>query len=116
MVTVSHREASSEGEAETRVTHKVKNMDVAGKLNLNQPMTRDLITLVIDKEMKIEDQAEMRDLAFNYMTLMVEQSYVFSKDPAKRYTVREMLDLTYVYLDNFNDAVTRWKLSTKTYC
>ena len=116
MVTVSHREASSEGEAETRVTHKVKNMGVADKLNLNQPMTMELITLVIDKEMKIEDQAETRDLAFNYMTLMVEQSYVFSKDPAKRYTVREMLDLTYVYLDNFNDAVTRWKLSTKTYC
>ena len=45
----------------------MKNMDVAVKLNLNQPMTRDLITLVIDKEMKIEDQAEMRDLAFNYM-------------------------------------------------
>jgi hypothetical protein len=116
MVTVSHREASSEREAETRGTHKVKNMDVAVKLNLNQPMTRDLITLVIDKEMKIEDQAEMRDLAFNYMTLMVEQGYVFSKDPAKRYTIREMLDLTYAYLDNFNDAVKRWKLSTKTYC
>jgi len=116
MVTVSHREASSEGEAETRVTHKVKNMDVAGKLNLNQPMTRELVTLIIDKEMKIEDQAEMRDLAFNYMTLMVEQGYVFSKDPAKRYTIREMLDLTYAYLDNFNDAVTRWKLSTETNC
>ena len=99
-----------------RSLHKVKNMDVAVKLNLNQPMTRDLITLVIDKEMKIEDQAEMRDLAFNYMTLMVEQGYVFSKDPAKRYTIREMLDLTYAYLDNFNDAVKRWKLSTKTYC
>jgi hypothetical protein len=91
-------------------------MVVDGKLNLNQPMTRELITLVIEKEMKIEDQAEMRDLAFNYMTLMVEQSCVFSKDPAKRYTVREMLDLTCAYLDNFNDAVKRWKLSTKTSC
>jgi hypothetical protein len=42
MVTVSHREASSEGEAETRVTHKMKNMVAADKLNLNQPMTRQL--------------------------------------------------------------------------
>ena len=86
------------------------------KLNLNQPMTRELIALVIDKEMKIEDQAEMRELAFNYMTLMVEQDYIFSKDPAERYTVREMLDLTYTYLDNFNEAVTRLKLSAKTNC
>ena len=84
MVTVSHREASSEGEAETRVTHKMKNMVAADKLNLNQPMTRELVTLIIDKEMKIEDQAEMRDLAFNYMTLMVEQGYVFSKGKCRQ--------------------------------
>lgn len=60
----------------------MKNMVAADKLNLNQPMTRELVTLIIDKEMKIEDQAEMRDLAFNYMTLMVEQGYVF-KGPSQ---------------------------------
>jgi len=84
-----------------------------GKLNLNQPMTRELITSVINKEMGIENQPEKRDAAFNYMTLMVEQGYIFTNNPAKRYTAREMIDLTNAYLDNFDDAVMRWKLSTK---
>jgi len=38
------------------------------KLNLDQPMTRDLINQVIDKEMEMKDQPAERELALNYMT------------------------------------------------
>jgi len=75
------------------------------KLNLSQPMTRDLINQVIDKEMKMEDQPAERELALNYMTQMVEQGYIVTDDPAKRYIIQEMKDLTHAYLDGYNDAM-----------
>jgi hypothetical protein len=83
------------------------------KLNLNQPMTREMINHVIDKEMEMEDQPAERELALNYMTQMVEQGYVVTDDPAKRYTIQEMIDLTHAYLDGYNDAIKMLELSMK---
>ena len=83
------------------------------KLNLNQPMTREMINHVIDKEMKMEDQPAERELALNYMTQMVEQGYVVTDDPAKRYTIQEMIDLTHAYLDGYNDAMKMLEMSMK---
>jgi hypothetical protein len=75
------------------------------KLDFNKPMTRELITRVIDKEMGMKKQAEERELALNYMTQMVEQGYVVTDNPAERYTIQEIMDMTYAYLDGYNDAM-----------
>jgi hypothetical protein len=75
------------------------------KLDFNQPMTRELINRIIDKEMEMEKQPEERKLALHYMTQMVEQGYVITDDPAQRYTVQEIMDLTYAYLDGYHDAM-----------
>ncbi|MFY9814071.1 MAG: hypothetical protein WAK43_07970 [Dehalococcoidales bacterium] len=83
------------------------------KLNLSQPMTRDMINQVIDKEMELEDQPAERELALNYMTQMVEQGYIVTDDPAKRYTIQEMIDLTHAYLDGYNDAMKMLELSMR---
>jgi hypothetical protein len=83
------------------------------KLNLNQPMTREMINRVIDKEMEMEDQPAERELALNYMTQMVEQGYIVTDDPAKRYTMQEMIGLTHAYLDGYNDAMKTLELSIK---
>ena len=85
------------------------------KLNLNQPMKRDLINQVIDKEMEMENQPAERELAFNYMAQMVEQGYIVTDDPAKRYTILEMIDLTYAYLDGYNDAMKTLEMSFKKF-
>ena len=85
----------------------------SNKLNFNQPMTRELINQVIDKEMAMEDQRAERELALNYMTQMVEQGYIITDDPAKRYTMQEMMDLTHAYLDGYNDAMKMLELSMK---
>jgi hypothetical protein len=39
------------------------------------------------------------------MTQMVEQGYIVTDDPAKRYIIQEMKDLTHAYLDGYNDAM-----------
>ncbi|MFZ1915099.1 MAG: hypothetical protein WAU55_08550 [Dehalococcoidales bacterium] len=83
------------------------------KLNLDQPMTRNLINHVNDKEMEMKDQPAERELALNYMSQMVEQGYIITDDPAQRYTVREMMDLTHAYLDGYNDAMKMLELSMK---
>jgi hypothetical protein len=88
-------------------------MEKPKKLNLNQPMTREMINHIIDKEMEMEDQPAKRELALNYMTQMVEQGYVVTDDPTKRYTVQEMIDLTHAYLDGYNDAMKMLELSMK---
>ena len=85
----------------------------SSKLNLNQPMSRDLINRVVDKEMEMKDQPAERELALNYMTQMVEQGYIVTDDPAKRYTVQEMMDLTFAYSDGYNDAMKMLELSMK---
>jgi hypothetical protein len=84
-----------------------------GKLKLTQPMTRELINQVIDKEMEMENQPSEKELAINYMSQMVDQGYIVTDDPAKRYTVQEMMDLTYAYLDGYNDAMKTLELSMK---
>jgi hypothetical protein len=83
------------------------------KLNLDQPMTRNLINHVNDKEMEMKDQPAERELALNYMSQTVEQGYIITDDPAQRYTVREMMDLTHAYLDGYNDAMKMLELSMK---
>ena len=83
------------------------------KLNLSQPMTRNMVNQVIDKEMELEDQQPERELALNYMTQMVEQGYIVTDDPAKRYTIQEMIDLTHAYLDGYNDAMKMLELSMR---
>jgi hypothetical protein len=83
------------------------------KLDMNQPMTRELITRVIDKEMGMDKQPEQRDLALNYMTQMVEHGYTVTDDPAQRYTIQETLDMTYAYLDGYNDAVKSLDVNLK---
>lgn len=75
------------------------------KLDFTQPMTRELVTRLIDKEMKLEKDEEGRKLALNYMTQMVEHGYAVTDDPAQRYTVQETMDMTYAYLDGYNDAM-----------
>jgi len=44
---------------------------------------------------------------------MVEQGYIVTDDPAKRYTIQEMIDLTHAYLDGYNDAMKTLELSMK---
>jgi|GEM_PF-2517905 len=83
------------------------------KLNLDQPMTRNLINHVNDKEMEMKDQPAERELALNYMSQTVELGYIITDDPAQRYTVREMMDLTHAYLDGYNDAMKMLELSMK---
>ena len=83
------------------------------KMNLDQPQTMDLINQIIDKEMEMKDQPAERELALNYMTQMVEQGYVVTDDPAKRYTILEMMDLTHSYLDSYSDAMKMLELSMK---
>jgi hypothetical protein len=83
------------------------------KLNLDQPMTRNLINHVNDKEMEMKDQPAERELALNYMSQTVEQGYIITDDPAQRYTVQEMMDLTHAYLDGYNDAMKMLELSMK---
>jgi hypothetical protein len=68
---------------------------------------------VIDKEMEMQNQPSEKELALNYMNQMVDQGYVVTDDPAKRYTVQEMMDLTYAYLDGYNDAMKTLELSMK---
>ena len=48
-------------------------MDNQEGLDLNQPMTRELIDKLLDQEMELEKQPEERALALNYMKQMVEQ-------------------------------------------
>jgi hypothetical protein len=76
-------------------------------------MTRNLINHVNDKEMEMKDQPAERELALNYMSQTVEQGYIITDDPAQRYTVREMMDLTHAYLDGYNDAMKMLELSMK---
>ena len=83
------------------------------KLDFNEPMTRELITRIIDKEMEMKKQPEERKLALHYMTQMVEQGYAITDDPAKRYTIQEMMDMTYAYLDGYHDAVKTLGMSLK---
>ena len=75
------------------------------KLDMKQPMTRELITRLIDKEMGMEKDPDGRALALNYMTQMVEHGYAVTDDPTQRYTVQEIMDLSYAYLDGYNDAM-----------
>jgi hypothetical protein len=75
------------------------------KLDFKKPMTRELIIRVIDKEMGMKKQPEERELALNYMTQMVEHGYVITDNPAERYTTQEIMDMTYAYLDGYNDAM-----------
>ena len=83
------------------------------KLDFNQPMTRELINRIIDKEMEMEKQPEERKLALHYMTQMVEQGYIITNDPAKRYTIQEIMDMTYAYLDGYHDAAKTLELSLR---
>jgi hypothetical protein len=39
------------------------------------------------------------------MTQMVEQGYIVTDNPAERYTIQEIMDMTYAYLDGYNDAM-----------
>jgi hypothetical protein len=83
------------------------------KLDFTQPMTRELITRIIDKEMKLEEDKEGRVLALNYMTQMVEQGYVVTADPAQRYTIQETMDMTWAYMDGYNDAMNNIQSTMK---
>ena len=83
------------------------------KLDFNKPMTRELIIRVIDKEMGMKKQPEERELALNYLTQMVEQGYVVTDNPAERYTIQEIIDMTYAYLDGYNDAMKSMEKSFK---
>ena len=89
------------------------NMAKRAKLDLNKPMTRDLIIRIIDKEMDMKKQPEERELALNYMTQMVEQGYIVTYNPAERYTIQEIMDMTYAYLDGYNDAMKSLEKSFK---
>jgi hypothetical protein len=84
------------------------------ELDFEQSMTRELIDYVIDGEMKLEKETEEYQLALNYLTQMVEQGYVITDDPAKRYTIQEIMDMTYAYLDGYHDAVKMLELSMKS--
>jgi hypothetical protein len=88
-------------------------MDNQDGLDFNQPMTRELIDRLLDKEMEMEKQPEERALALNYMTQMVEQGYTITDDPAQRYTVQEIRDMTYAYLDGYHDAVKTLEISLR---
>jgi hypothetical protein len=83
------------------------------KLDYSLPMTREQITRIIDKEMEMEKRPEERILALNYMTQMVEQGYVVTANPAERYTIQEIMDMTYAYLDGYNDAMKGLEQSFK---
>jgi hypothetical protein len=83
------------------------------KLDFKKPMTRELIIRVIDKEMGMKKQPEERELALNYMTRMVEHGYVVTNNPAERYTIQETMDMTYAYLDGYNDAMKGLEKSFK---
>jgi hypothetical protein len=83
------------------------------KLDFTQPMTRELITRIIDKEMKLADDPEGRALALNYMTQMVEQGYVVTQDLTQRYTIQETMDMTWAYMDGYNDAMKTLDLNMK---
>jgi hypothetical protein len=83
------------------------------KLDFNQPMTWELVARIIDKEMEMEKQPEEKKMALHYMTQMVEQGYAITNDPAERYTIQEMMDLTYAYLDGYHDAARTLGLSLK---
>jgi hypothetical protein len=83
------------------------------KLDFNQPMTRELINRIIDKDMEMEKQPEERNLALHYMTQMVEQGYVITDDPEQRYTIQEIMDMTYAYLDGYHDAVKTLEMSLR---
>lgn len=83
------------------------------KLDFNKPMTRELIIRVIDKEMGMKKQPEERELALNYMTQMVEHGYVVTDNPVERYTIQEIKDMTYAYLDGYNDAMKELEKSFK---
>jgi hypothetical protein len=84
------------------------------ELDFEQPMTRELIDHVINGEMNIEKETEEYQLALNYLTQMVEQGYVVTEDPTKRYTIQEIMDMTYAYLDGYHDAMKVLELSMKT--
>jgi hypothetical protein len=77
-------------------------------------MTRELIDYVIDGEMKLEKETEEYQLALNYLTQMVEQGYVATEDPAKRYTIQEIMDMTFAYLDGYHDAMKVLELSIQS--
>jgi hypothetical protein len=62
------------------------------KLDFNRPMTRELIDRIINKEMEMDQRSEERELALNYMTQLVEQSYVVTDDPTRRYTMQELMN------------------------
>ena len=83
------------------------------KLDFNKPMTRELIIRVIDKEMGMKKRPEEQELALNYMTQMVEHGYVITNNPAERYTIQEIMDMTYAYLDGYNDAMKSLEKSFK---
>jgi hypothetical protein len=83
------------------------------KVDFRKPMTRELIVRVIDKEMGMKKQLEERELALNYMTQMVEHGYVVTENPAERYTIQEIMDMTYAYLDGYNDAMKTLEKSFK---
>ena len=83
------------------------------KLDFNKPMTRELIIRIIDKEMGMKKQPAERELALNYMTQMVEHGYVVTENPAERYTIQEIMDMTYAYLDGYNDAMKSLEKSLK---
>ena len=88
-------------------------MPKRSKLDFNQPMTKELINRIIDQEMEMGKQPEERKLALHYMTQMVEQGYAITDDPNKRYTIQEMMDMTYAYLDGYHDAVRGLGMSLK---
>lgn len=88
-------------------------MSKRDELDFEQPMTRELIDYVIDGEMKLEKETEEYQLALNYLTQMVEQGYVATEDPAKRYTIQEIMDMTFAYLDGYHDAMKVLELSMK---
>jgi len=83
------------------------------KLDFNKPMTRELTIRVIDKEMGMKKRPEERELALNYMTQMVEHGHVITNNPAERYTIQEIMDMTYAYLDGYNDAMKSLEKSFK---
>jgi hypothetical protein len=47
------------------------------------------------------------------MTQMVEQGYAITDDPTERYTIQEMMDLTYAYLDGYHGAARTLGMSLK---
>ena len=47
------------------------------------------------------------------MMQMVEHGYVITNNPAERYTIQEIMDMTYAYLDGYNDAMKSLEKSFK---